>query len=392
MPQFLQLHLLTAFPPANLNRDDTGRPKTAIVGGSERLRISSQALKRAWRTSDVFQGVVGDAIGIRSQRFLLRLVDKLEEGGLDHEEATRRARLSLAVKAPQAAEDGQPEDGKKLKVTGKSKASLSGKIVFGSLQTKEGRENLTNELVHLGPEEIAVLDDLADSLARGKAPDAETLDLLEQRPRAADIAMFGRMLADNPKYNVEAAVQVAHAITTHRVTVEDDYFTAAEQLKGDADDRGAGYVDVQEFGAGLFYTYVCVDTRQLLENLKGDKGLVTRAIEGLIRAAATVSPRGKQNSFASRAYTHYLLAERGPAQPRSLAAAFLKSVSANGVGPSITALESLRDGFDRAYGACAEERAVMNVESGTGTLSDILALATIAIEIEAAATKGAADA
>ncbi|CCG42473.1 type I-E CRISPR-associated protein Cas7/Cse4/CasC [Magnetospirillum molischianum] len=403
MPQFLQLHFLTAFPPANLNRDDTGRPKTAMVGGSERLRISSQALKRAWRTSDVFHQIVGPAIGIRSQRFVWRMVEALvSKHGFAPEEATLRVRLALQNKAAKAgADDDAPEsdeapveDGKKAKVKakGKDKGGLPAKVAFGSIQTKEGRDNLTNELVHLGPDEIVALDDLVERLARGETIDPSQLALLEERPHAADIAMFGRMLADAPKFNVEAAVQVAHAITTHRASVEDDYFTAVEDLKEHADDRGAGHVNVQEFGAGLFYTYVCVDLGLLLKNLQGDRDLTRRAVEGLICAAATVPPKGKQNSFASRAYTHYLLAERGTTQPRALSAAFLKPVSANGIDPSIKALVDLRDKFDQAYGSLAEARAEMNVEAGSGTLADILTLAAAAIEAEANTAREAVDA
>ena len=191
--------------------------------------------------------------------------------------------------------------------------------------------------------------------------------------------MFGRMLADSPKFNREAAVQVAHAITTHRAIAEDDYYTAVDDLKSreEPDDAGAGFVGVQEFGAGVFYLYVCVDRGLLLQNLGGDAPSVRDAsLAALVEAAATVAPGGKQASFASRARAIYALAEKGSGQPRSLAAAFLKPVGgANQGEQSIAALEGFRDRLDAAYGPCAEARCTMNVENSEGTLRDLIAFA-----------------
>ena len=143
---------------------------------------------------------------------------------------------------------------------------------------------------------------------------------------AADIAMFGRMLADNPDYNREAAVQVAHAITTHRVTVEDDYYTAIDDLKTAEEDAGAGFVGELGFGSGIFYLYACIDTELLQKNLGGERTLAADACAALAEAAATVSPKGKQPSFAARARAHYMLAEFGRVQPRTLAGAFVRPV------------------------------------------------------------------
>ncbi len=368
MTQFLQLHLLTAYPPANLNRDDTGRPKTATVGGSERLRISSQALKRAWRTSVSFQNAMTGYLGQRSQRFLKEMVDTLvTHHGLAPEEALKRVQDALN---PETAKKGD----KKAKKNDDAKAT---KVFFGSLQTKEGRGDLTNEMVHLGPEEQATLDRIVEKLAAGET--VTEANPLVEKPLAVDIALFGRMLAGAPEYNVEASVQVAHAFTTHQCAVEDDYFTAVDDLKHHEDDRGAGHVNVQEFGAGLFYLYVCLDVDHLLANLKGDRDLTARALAALIESAATVAPGGKQNSFASRAYTHYLLAERGTHQPRTLAAAFMDRVSAVGVMPSVEKLETLRHCFDTAYAMPAEAAAIMNVAQGTGTLAEVQALAQAAV-------------
>ena len=136
--------------------------------------------------------------------------------------------------------------------------------------------------------------------------------------------MFGRMLADNADFNREAAVQVAHAYTTHRVTVEDDFYTAVDDLKTKAEDAGAGFVGELGFGSGLFYLYVCIDTDLLVANLGGNDGVAKSAVAALTEALATVSPGGKQASFASRARAEYLLVEKGSQQPRTLGSAFAK--------------------------------------------------------------------
>lgn len=354
MTTFLQLHILTPYPAANLNRDDTGSPKTMKFGGADRLRVSSQSLKRAIRTSDLFASAIGANLGTRSQSFARSLVAALGTRGIEERDAVARVRSVI-------------------------EADKLGKLKKDAADTEQ--------LVHLGPDEIARLDVLADTLARGETPDAKSTLILLEKPKAVDIAMFGRMLADNPAYNVEAAIQVAHAFTTHRVTVEDDYYTAVDDLKNAdrTEDRGAGFIGIQEFGAGLFYLYVCIDADLLVSNLSNDKELAKRAVAAFIESAAKVSPKGKQNSFASRARALYILAEAGPEAPRTLAAAFQRPVVANGADGDITALsiarlEALRDQFGHAYGDVPGKSAAMNVSAGSGTFADIIALAKEAID------------
>ena len=361
MTDFLQLHLLTAYGPSNLNRDDTGRPKSVVFGGVPRLRISSQSLKRAWRTSDVFVARLDGHLADRTQRLGKDILDRLIEGGMDEAQALEVAR------------------------------NIAG--AFGKLKSdKDGQPTFIEQLAFVSPEERDRAFTLADqALAQDRVGEAVTEpkadDVLQRTDTAADIAMFGRMLADSPKFNREAAVQVAHAMTTHRANAEDDYYTAVDDLKSrdEPDDAGAGFVGVQEFGSGVFYLYICVDRRLLVRNL-GLRNLLrdpsqTRAIRdaslaALVEAAATVAPRGKQSSFASRARAFYVLAEKGSAQPRSLAAAFLKPVTGSDQGgKSIASLEGFRDRLDAAYGPCADDRRTMNVEQGQGTLDDLLEFA-----------------
>ena len=348
MTDFLQLHLLTAYGPSNLNRDDTGRPKSVDFGGAPRLRVSSQSLKRAWRTSDVFASQLDGHLARRTQRLGKDVHEHLIQGGMAEDEALETAR------------------------------SIAG--VFGKVRGKDaGEPTFIEQLAFISPDERADALALADRALAGETietPKAD--DLLRKTDTAADIAMFGRMLADDPKFNREAAVQVAHAITTHRSVAEDDYYTAVDDLKSrdEPEDAGAGFVGVQEFGAGVFYLYVCVHRGRLLRNLDDTQAVRDASLAALVEAAATVGPRGKQASFASHARALYVLGEKGAAQPRSLAAAFLKPISGGDHGQrSVEALESFRDRLDTAYGPCADDRYTMNCITGSGTLAGLIEFA-----------------
>ena len=230
----------------------------------------------------------------------------------------------------------------------------------------------TEQLAFISAEERTAALAMAERAAAGETVKATAEALLRQKDTAADIAMFGRMLADNPEYNREAAVQVAHAITTHKVAVEDDYYVAVDDLKTPAEDAGAGFLGEAGFAAGLFYLYLCVDTALLRRNLS-DESLAATALSALARAAATVAPTGKQASFASRARAHYVMAEAGDQTPRTLAGAFLRPVGgADAMTESVKALQGLRVDMDAAYGPCADRRSEMLVGEA-GTLEDILA-------------------
>ena len=342
MSRFLQLHLLTFFPPANLNRDDTGRPKTATVGGALRLRLSSQALKRAWRTSPAFATALEGHMGERTQRMGEVVRDHLLAGG------------TAAAKADEAAREI---------------ASLFGKIK----DAKDPNPTRIEQLAFIAPEERAGALALADRVLAGEKLDLKTANLLRTADTAADIALFGRMLAADPDYNREAAAQVAHAITTHRVTVEDDYYTAVDDLKRPTEDAGAGFLGEAAFGSGVFYLYLCVDRVLLLKNLAGDAALVATALGALVEAAATVAPRGKQNSYAALGRAGFVLAEKGDQQPRTLAGAFARPVVGdNMMEDSVKALQRFRGELDSAYGAGCSTAATMQLGVG-GTLAEIIA-------------------
>lgn len=339
MSHFIQLHLLTSYAPSNLNRDDLGRPKTAKMGGFERLRISSQSLKRNWRISDIFQQALSGHLGTRTKRFGAEIYNYLLEKGCTEKQATTWAR------------------------------SIAG--VFGKIK-KEGLE--IEQLAHLSPAEQQAALSLAELLAEEKrAPETDELALLKADNTAADVAMFGRMLASAPAFNVEAACQVAHAISVHSVLVEDDYFTAVDDLNDGLEDAGSAHIGETGFAAALFYSYICINKTLLIENLDGNEELANQAIRALTEAATCVAPSGKQNSYASRARASFVLAEKGEEQPRSLAVAFLKPIEEEDQATAaVQALEEQVKNMDKVYGACAESRYQINTFTGEGTLRELL--------------------
>lgn len=346
MTHFLQLHLLTSYPPACLNRDDLNRPKGAKMGGVDRLRISSQSLKRAWRTSAQFEDALAGHMGTRTKMMGVQTYQRLVQAQIGEKEAKEWAKAIAAR--------------------------------FGKLKAAKPDKPLNDleieQLAHFSPEEESLINTLAETLAAEKrAPTEAELGLLRKHHTAADIALFGRMLADSPGFNTEAACQVAHAITVHRAAVEDDFFTAVDDLNTREEDAGSAHMGEQGFGAGLFYQYVCIDCDRLRENLGGDATLASKAIQALIEAAATVAPTGKQNSFASRAWAYYALAEKGSRQPRALSLAFMKPVrEGDMLNEAITALVGMRDNLDKVYyqGVSLDTKSI-NAMTGEGDFSSL---------------------
>jgi CRISPR system Cascade subunit CasC len=171
---------------------------------------------------------------------------------------------------------------------------------------------------------------------------------------------------------------VAHAISVHPVVIEDDYFTAVDDLNDGSEDAGAAHIGETGFAAGLFYSYICINRTLLVENLGGDEALAQKSIQALIEAAVKVPPNGKQNSFGSRAYASYVLAEKGDQQPRSLSVAFLKPVTSQGIEgtdfgtAAVDALTTQRQNMNAVYGPCADASCEINVFEGKGTLAELL--------------------
>lgn len=384
MSRFVQLHLLTNYPPSNLNRDDTGRPKTALVGDAMRLRISSQSQKRAWRTSTVFEDHLpnGDQmIGDRTKKVGLEWVySKLVAKGVAANTARSWSKeIQRAYGEPESEAEGDPDsvliNSQLAHVSPVEREKLS---AFVELVAEYLLQGTPNELVERAAKAIKNRDKAKDKKKANGALARELADiLLVHESTAVDIALFGRMLAAVPAFNFDAAVQVSHAITVHKAAAEDDYFSAVDDLNKGLEDKGAGHIGERGYGSGLFYLYVCINRELLKANLGGDGTLTGKALEALIHAMTKVSPTGMQNSHASRAYASYVLAEKGDQQPRSLAQAFLKPVKPfddeDMLDKSVKAIAKRRDNFDKVYGACADSRYEFNVEESKGSLAELVA-------------------
>lgn len=388
MSRFIQLHLLTAYPPANLNRDDQGSPKTAKMGGYDRLRISSQCLKRTWRTSEIFEKIVSDGVsinlfeteifantGTRSKSFSTEWV-KPYLLNTNIEEAVAEKWSKDLCRAFGAMEDGENKLSQLTQISdieAKGFESVVNEIIGLLIDNKQ--TEFTTELIDL----IEKRDQKkkSDDIKKANVGISKYLanKVLVEGKSSVDIAMFGRMLASSPTFNIEAACQVAHAISVHSVVIEDDYFTAVDDLNNGLEDMGAAHIGETRFAAGLFYSYVCINRELLIKNLDGNVELANKAIRALTEAAVKVAPEGKQNSFASRAYASYVLAEKGDQQPRSLSVAYLKPINRENedfIADSINLLTQQKDSFDQVYGACADTRYELNVPQRQGTLAGLL--------------------
>ena len=343
--RFIQLHLLVSYPPSNPNRDELGQPKVAIMGGSQRSRISSQSLKRAWRTSEIWEKQ-GLNIGKRTRELFL----------------DKDLGLYATLKEKHGAKNAEKYTKDILGVFAKT-AKLKSKAEVEIEEDLIGKEIVTEQPIHFSTLEIERIKTLVLSLEA--EPAKEQLDsLVDETPRNIDLAMFGRMIAKRPDANSEAAVQVAHAISINKVEIEPDFFTAVDDLNN----HGSAYMGEQEFVSAIYYLYLCIDTKLLMENLQ-EKDAAKKALQALTETAAVIAPTGKQNSYANRAQAFYLLAEKGDAQPRNLSLAFLTQMPASEPENAIAKLKNIKDKFNTAYSTPQEKE--MNL-FGEGTLQDIL--------------------
>ncbi len=322
MKTIVEIHVLQNFAPSNLNRDDTGAPKDALFGGTRRARISSQCSKRAVRQffgEQVAQGLLSaDDLASRSKRVLEALIGILVEKGRDPEAAKEKATLAL-----------------------------------GAMELAVKDEGKTEYLLFLGQREITGIADVVnekwDTLVVPEAPAAEgkkagkakkqaaqgidpeirkTLDKVFNGGKALDVALFGRMLADMPEKNQNAACQVAHALSTHAVEREFDFYTAVDDLKPE-DTAGADMMGTVEFNSACFYRYAVVDWEKLGENLQGDTELAAKGLRAFLEGFVVAEPTGKQNTFAAHNPPEFILVTvRRNTAPRNLANAFETAIRA----------------------------------------------------------------
>lgn len=348
----IELHAIQTFGPSNLNRDDTGNPKESLFGGVRRARISSQCAKRAIRTSDVFAQTIGVPTGTRTKTLIAELVNRLVDAGLPEDEAQTDA------------------------------AQVIGEV-FAKPDKKNDRK--TNVLVFISPDEFDLLAEyvLEARQQGGLSKDAkkELTKRLKNRTLAPDVALFGRMLAEHPDLNVDAACQFAHALSTHAVhTAEFDYFTAVDDLMPD-EETGAGMLGLVSYNSATYYRCVRIDWEQLVHNLNDDVELAARTVDGFMKAFALVVPSGMTNSFVNQHAPDFLMAVVRPTNDgQSLDNAFENPIrperSGGYAAESVRALGVYWEQIDRAFRLSDPFIAVMNPR-GFDLASDELAAAQL---------------
>ncbi len=346
---FIELHILQNFAPSNLNRDDTGSPKDCEFGGVRRARISSQSFKRAIRRHELFEALTAVPVGERTKWLSRRLRDALMTAKeIDkNDEEGKQAAMDVAVAFTRYYA------GKKGKMDSKNDLK-------------------TNVLLYLSQVEVDTLTEFAlanwDAVledTRSKKPkyeqvkqvvNKEIIPRVKQRTSAPDIALFGRMLADQPDLEIDAAAQVAHAISTHRVRMEMDYYTAVDRLVelGEiADDQsGAGMVGFTGFNSACFYRYARIDYDQLSHNLDNDSETAKRTVQAFLQTALEAIPTGKQNAFAAQNPTDLALAVvRDDGKSWNLANAFENPVNGKGgfIAPSVREMDRYWGKLTRFY-------------------------------------------
>jgi len=330
MNTLIEIHVLQNFAPSNLNRDDTGAPKDALFGGTRRARVSSQCMKRAVR--QYFAELVEshkwapEDVALRTKRVLHELTQALVARGRPEETAREKARLAFA-----AVELGVKEDGKSeyLLFLGKREIAELARIIDEQWEALTGNEGGAADGKKAGKAKKHAAKS-ADPLLK------KALDAVFDGGKAVDVALFGRMLADMPEKNQNAACQVAHAISTHAVEREFDFYTAVDDLKPD-DTAGADMMGTVEFNSACFYRYAVVDWAKLHDNLQGDQKLAFQGLRGFVEGFVVAEPTGKQNTFAAhQAPELVVLSIRRNTAPRSLANAFETAIAVR-KGESLTA-------------------------------------------------------
>ena len=316
MKTLIEIHALQNFAPSNLNRDDTGAPKDAWFGGTRRARISSQCVKRAIRQhfGDLAkQGDLAcDDTAIRTKRLLDTLTKSLVEKGRDETEANEKAKLALGAM--------------KLTIKGDGKSEYL--LFLGQKEIADVADLIHQKWDAITTSEESSTEKQKSSKAKKQAAknaDPELKRALEKvfnGGKAIDLALFGRMLADMPEKNQNASCQVAHAISTHAVEREFDFYTAVDDLKPE-DTAGADMMGTVEFNSACFYRYAVIDWEKLVANLQNDRELAKKGIRAFLEGFVVAEPTGKQNTFAAHNPPEFVaISVRRNTFPRNLANAF----------------------------------------------------------------------
>lgn len=335
---YVDINVLQTVPSSNINRDDTGAPKTAFYGGVTRARVSSQSWKRAVRKAFAEDGA---SIGTRTKRVPQMLAAKLQDldASLDEDAA-----MSKAIDA----------------------------LKEGGIKTN--KDNETGALLMVSPGQVAKL---ASYVLENETLDKKEVKKILMEGNSLDLALFGRMVADNPELNVDASAQVAHAISTHEIIPEYDYFTALDDLQ-EKGKSGAALIQTTQYDSATLYRYANINMAELSYNL-GDEDAIKGALT-FVKDFALSMPTGKQNSFANKTLPNYLMVTVRDDTPVNLVSAFESPVVAKAgegyVENSVKKLENeYKDALqfvDQPLATVAVGKYETTVGEQAGNLQDLL--------------------
>lgn len=354
-----EIHMLKNYPPTNMNRDESGSPKTCVFNNATRGRISSQCLKRSWRKSEFFKREIDkDTVGTRTRRLPAVICERMENCGVEQDKVAALKERIPALLGLTAKKDD------------KTGEVITEETIFYSGADMDAIVNALAQLLDCC-ETIADIESLGedkkDKKSKGKGKNTKLVESLkdfkkglsEMHPITLDIALFGRMVTSDTFKNVEASMQVAHAISTNKIARESDYFTAMDDL---LEHGGAANIGDVDFNASCYYVYASIDTDALAENLKyaeNAEEIVRKAIPALIRAMAFTDPSGKQNSFAGHVMPSVVMIEcKEKKIPTSMVNAFVEPVGKGGdlVKQSAEKLAAEVDMTARNFGLEVKER------------------------------------
>ncbi len=368
----IEFHLLQNFSPSCLNRDDTNTPKNCLFGGVRRARVSSQCLKRAIRVH--MRDHYGIPTGRRTRRLAEVVARRLEAEGFDHQQVVERTVIALDAIGFKA------DDGERTQVGLYLAPSEINRLTDA---VREDWDRLIAPSADAAPADKSATGKKAP---KGKAGGKEKADAphvmaaaksIQSTVDAADIALFGRMVAEATHMKVDAASQVAHAISTHAAEQEFDYFTAVddEQPEGDP---GAGMLGLVGYQSACFYRYALIDRDQLIHNLGGDTAAADAAILGFFHSSVEAIPSARQNGSAAHNWPDYVMLRARARTPLSLANAFERPVrishaSPNLVDGSIGSLEQYRGQLQTMYGDLGGKtfRSCTRAEYADGSIAEM---------------------
>ncbi|NMW44229.1 type I-E CRISPR-associated protein Cas7/Cse4/CasC [Mobiluncus curtisii] len=362
MTLIIDIHALQTVPPSLINRDDTGAPKTAVFGGVPRQRVSSQAWKRAIR--NFFEHVAGaESIGKRSRNLPEVIIKKAMEFSPEMSEDDAVAGLKKLFKATGSKDGISLEDPKKTE---------------DEVEGDAHSYPTTKALLFLSPQQIERAARAIVEKGDEKFTKSEAQDILDTA-HSIDMAMFGRMLADVPTYNIDAAVQVAHAIGVHESEPEFDYFTAVDDVTEDWEETGAAMIGTVQMMSSTLYRFASVNVEALAENL-GDVEAARQASALFVRAFIESMPTGKQNTFANNTLPELVYVAVRDTRSVSLVNAFEEPVACergSRVQAAVEVLANEETAIEDAYGMKPLAAFVVDPKDYAAKLEDIAHKVTV---------------